>query len=68
MASIPKSDVNSLVKLVQSNLLLNRQLQTICQINGLRSAGVKAEMQGRIVNRMCLPPHLALLQSSVRVG
>lgn len=30
--------------------LLNKHLQTICQSNGLRSSGVKAELQNRIKN------------------
>ena len=46
---IPRGEVQSLVKLVTSNALLNRQLSTICQVNGLRSTGVKAELQKRIV-------------------
>ncbi|KAL2754663.1 hypothetical protein ACRALDRAFT_1076278 [Sodiomyces alcalophilus JCM 7366] len=50
MPEIPRSDVASLLKLVQSNTLLNRQLSTICQLNGLTSSGVKASLQGRIVN------------------
>lgn len=44
-----KAEVQSLISLIQSNSLLNRQLQTICQINGLKSSGVKADLQRRIV-------------------
>ncbi|ROT38814.1 MIZ zinc finger protein [Sodiomyces alkalinus F11] len=50
MPDIPRGDVASLLKIVQSNTLLNRQLSTICQLNGLTSSGVKANLQGRIVN------------------
>jgi hypothetical protein len=34
----------------QLSTLLNRQLQQICQANGLSKNGVKAELQRRIVN------------------
>ncbi|KAL5896824.1 E3 SUMO-protein ligase pli1 [Pyricularia oryzae] len=44
-----KSEIQSLVSLIQSNTLLNRQLQSICQINGLKGSGVKADLQRRIV-------------------
>lgn len=50
----------SLLKLVQSNTLLNRQLSAICQLNGLTSSGVKANLQSRIANcEYCLsrPSH-----------
>ncbi|KAM0579589.1 hypothetical protein ACHAO3_007607 [Verticillium nonalfalfae] len=50
MPEIPRADVASLVKVVQSTTLLNRQLSTICQLNGLTSSGVKASLQQRIVN------------------
>ncbi|KAM0281328.1 hypothetical protein ACHAQH_003596 [Verticillium albo-atrum] len=50
MPEIPRADVASLVKVVQSTTLLNRQLSAICQLNGLTSSGVKASLQQRIVN------------------
>ncbi|KDN68394.1 putative MIZ/SP-RING zinc finger [Colletotrichum sublineola] len=50
MTSIPRQELQALVKLVNSNQLLNRQLSSICQLNGLTSSGVKASLQSRIVN------------------
>ncbi|GJC90527.1 E3 SUMO-protein ligase pli1 [Colletotrichum liriopes] len=50
MTSIPRQELHALVKLVNSNQLLNRQLSSICQLNGLTSSGVKASLQSRIVN------------------
>lgn len=51
---IQRQDVTTLVRLVQGNQLLNRQLSSICQVNGLKSTGVKAELQRRIVDcRFC---------------
>ncbi|KAF5230241.1 hypothetical protein FAUST_9898 [Fusarium austroamericanum] len=34
----------------QVNRLLNRQLSSVCQVNGVKSTGIKAELQGRIHN------------------
>ncbi|CRK31450.1 hypothetical protein BN1708_005452 [Verticillium longisporum] len=56
MPEIPRADVASLVKVVQSTTLLNRQLSTICQLNGLTSSGVKASLQQRIVNCLQFKP------------
>lgn len=39
----------SLIREVQSNQLFNRQLSSICQVNGLKSTGVKADLQRRII-------------------
>ncbi|KAF6843300.1 sumo ligase, partial [Colletotrichum musicola] len=50
MTSISRQELQALVKLVQSNQLLNRQLSSICQLNGLTSSGVKASLQSRVVN------------------
>ncbi|QPG95738.1 hypothetical protein C2857_001876 [Epichloe festucae Fl1] len=47
---IPRQEVSALVRQVQGNQLLNRQLSSICQVNGLKSTGVKAELQRRIVD------------------
>ncbi|TQN73533.1 E3 SUMO-protein ligase pli1, partial [Colletotrichum shisoi] len=60
MTSIPRPELHALVKLVNSNQLLNRQLSSICQLNGLTSSGVKASLQNRIVNG---EPPLLLLRS-----
>lgn len=47
----PPDQYRSLVKRIQSsNYLLNKQLQHICQVNGLRTSGVKAELQRRILD------------------
>ncbi|KAG5982209.1 hypothetical protein E4U55_002192 [Claviceps digitariae] len=46
---IPRQDVTALIRQVQGNQLLNRQLSSVCQVNGLKSTGVKAELQCRIV-------------------
>ncbi|KAI0128654.1 MIZ/SP-RING zinc finger protein [Xylariales sp. AK1849] len=32
--------------------LLNKQLQNVCQLNGLKTSGVKAELQKRIINAL----------------
>lgn len=46
----PPDQYRSLVKRLQSsNYLLNKQLQHICLVNGLRTSGVKAELQRRIL-------------------
>lgn len=43
----------TLVKRLQSsNFLLNKQLQHICLVNGLRTSGVKAELQRRILDAL----------------
>ncbi|KAL9473874.1 hypothetical protein ACSS6W_008254 [Trichoderma asperelloides] len=50
MNSISRHDVNTLLRQVQGNSLFNRQLSSVCQVNGLKSTGVKAELQRRIVH------------------
>lgn len=55
MASVPaisRHDAQSLLR--QVNQLLNRQLSLVCQVNGLKSTGIKAELQKRIANRKSL--------------
>ncbi|EJP64822.1 E3 SUMO-protein ligase pli1 [Beauveria bassiana D1-5] len=47
---VPRHEVLSLMREIQGNQLFNRQLSSICQVNGLKSTGVKAEMQRRIIN------------------
>ncbi|KAG6007720.1 hypothetical protein E4U54_008792 [Claviceps lovelessii] len=47
---ISRQEVSALVRQVQGNQLLNRQLSSVCQVNGLKSTGVKAELQRRIVD------------------
>lgn len=53
----PPEQYRSLVKRLQSsNYLLNKQLQHICLVNGLRTSGVKAELQRRILDgKLTLP-------------
>lgn len=47
----PLDQYRTLVKRLQSsNYLLNKQLQHICLVNGLRTSGVKAELQRRILD------------------
>ncbi|KAL2288948.1 hypothetical protein FJTKL_02825 [Diaporthe vaccinii] len=49
----PPDQYRTLVKRLQSsNYLLNKQLQHICLVNGLRTSGVKAELQRRIVDAL----------------
>ncbi|KAL1868464.1 E3 SUMO-protein ligase pli1 [Diaporthe australafricana] len=49
----PPDQYRSLVKRLQSsNYLLNKQLQHICLVNGLRTSGVKAELQRRILDAL----------------
>ncbi|KKY38663.1 putative miz zinc finger protein [Diaporthe ampelina] len=53
----PPDQYRSLVKRLQSsNYLLNKQLQHICLVNGLRTSGVKAELQRRILDGKLAPP------------
>lgn len=50
MASLPpKAEVQALTKYIASNALLNRQLSAICNLNGLKTTGVKNELQKRII-------------------
>lgn len=63
MSPLSRHEVSTLVRQVQANQLLNRQLSSICQINGLKSTGVKADLQQRIVDRP--PPPLPFLSSLV---
>lgn len=43
-----RSEASSLAR--QVNRLLNRQLSSVCQVNGVKSTGIKAELQRRIHN------------------
>ncbi|KAL6921358.1 hypothetical protein ACHAP8_004046 [Fusarium lateritium] len=43
-----RQDAGALAR--QVNRLLNRQLSSVCQVNGVKSTGIKAELQGRIHN------------------
>ncbi|PNY29774.1 E3 SUMO-protein ligase pli1 [Tolypocladium capitatum] len=47
---ISRQEVSALLRQVQGNQLFNRQLSSVCQVNGLKSTGVKAELQRRIVD------------------
>lgn len=49
--SVTIQEMDSLVREVRSASLYNRQLSSICQVNGLKSTGVKAELQRRITDR-----------------
>lgn len=49
--TISRRDVESLIRQVISPQLYNRQLSSICQVNGLKSTGVKADLQRRITDR-----------------
>ncbi|KAH6893567.1 PINIT domain-containing protein [Thelonectria olida] len=44
--SVTRQEATGLVR--QVSRLLNRQLSSICQVNGLKSTGIKAELQKRI--------------------
>jgi len=48
-----------LIRQVQGNNLFNRQLSSVCQVNGLKSTGVKADLQARIVDRESRPRPLS---------
>lgn len=50
-ASVTVQEMDSLMREVRSASLYNRQLSSICQVNGLKSTGVKAELQKRITDR-----------------
>jgi hypothetical protein len=47
--SVTRQEATGLVR--QVSRLLNRQLSSICQVNGLKSTGIKAELQKRIGQR-----------------
>lgn len=53
LPTVSRQDATILVR--QVNRLLNRQLSSVCQLNGLKSGGVKAELQSRIANREYSP-------------
>jgi hypothetical protein len=59
--SISRQEASALVRQVQSPQLINRQLSSICQVNGIKSTGVKAELQRRIMNRKFLSLEIRLL-------
>lgn len=48
-ASVSRHEASQLVR--QVNRLLNRQLSSVCQVNGIKSTGIKAELQNRIATR-----------------
>ncbi|KAK7403192.1 E3 SUMO-protein ligase pli1 [Neonectria punicea] len=47
-SSVSRLEASQLVR--QVNRLLNRQLSLVCQVNGVKSTGIKAELQNRIAN------------------
>ncbi|KPM37601.1 hypothetical protein AK830_g8952 [Neonectria ditissima] len=55
--SVSRQEASQLVR--QVNRLLNRQLSLVCQVNGIKSTGIKAELQNRIANRESLRLHPA---------
>ncbi|KAF5716459.1 hypothetical protein FMUND_6412 [Fusarium mundagurra] len=52
-----RSEASSLAR--QVNRLLNRQLSSVCQVNGVKSTGIKAELQRRIHNLSYITNHVA---------
>ena len=50
---LSRNEVSSLIRQVNSPSLYNRQLSSVCQVNGLKSTGVKAELQRRITTCEC---------------
>ncbi|KAJ4322298.1 E3 SUMO-protein ligase pli1 [Fusarium piperis] len=48
IATVSRNEANALMR--QVNRLLNRQLSSVCQVNGVKSTGIKAELQKRIAN------------------
>ncbi|POR33609.1 E3 SUMO-protein ligase pli1 [Tolypocladium paradoxum] len=50
MSPISRQEVSALLRQVQGTQLFNRQLSSVCQVNGLKSTGVKADLQRRIVD------------------
>ncbi|KAJ2907256.1 hypothetical protein MKZ38_006550 [Zalerion maritima] len=46
-----QGDVDALIRTIRAHSFLNKQLQNICTINGLKATGVKMDLQNRIVNR-----------------
>ncbi|KAI9147941.1 E3 SUMO-protein ligase pli1 [Paramyrothecium foliicola] len=50
LPSISRAEASILIKQVQGTSLFNRQLSSVCQVNGLKSTGVKADLQRRIID------------------
>ncbi len=63
-SAITRREVDELIRQVRGNSLYNRQLSSICQVNGLKSTGVKAELQSRIIDRKFIHPVITNLLSS----
>lgn len=57
-SALQRRELEDLVRHVRSNQLYNRQLSSICQVNGLKSTGVKADLQRRITERKIDAPFL----------
>ncbi|KAI6779185.1 Transport protein particle (TRAPP) component [Emericellopsis cladophorae] len=45
---ISRKELDAVLRQIKSSGLFNKQLQFICQVNGLKSSGVKADLQRRI--------------------
>lgn len=65
MSAISQQDVANLQRQIRSASLYNRQLASICQVNGLKSTGVKAELQSRILNCTLNLPTKQLMLSCI---
>lgn len=51
---ISRKELDAVFRQIKSSGLFNKQLQFICQVNGLKSSGVKADLQRRISDRKYL--------------
>lgn len=66
-STIDKREMDDLLRRVRGPQLYNRQLSSICQVNGLKSTGVKADLQRRITDRKfaLLPAHPRFTRTSL---
>jgi hypothetical protein len=61
------SDIRQLERTLST--LLNKQLQQICSTHGLKTSGVKAELQGRIKNgKFTIPTYLHLPMLPIHIS
>jgi len=67
MASAPAAagnlDYAPLVLQIRAGRYVNRTLQLICGAEGLKQAGVKADLQNRIIESECLPSEVVAASS-----
>lgn len=59
--ALNRNDLSALIRQVTSPTLYNRQLSSVCQVNGLKSTGVKIELQNRITARELRPAEFETL-------